>query len=509
MAIETPLNIVRYDGNNSTTEFDFSFLVYNSTHLVVTVDGDVLTDTIDYDVTGIGDANGGTVTTVIAPDNGNANVVLTRVVPVTQISNYPEANKFPSGQVEKDFDLRTMVEQQIYEVLSRTITIRATDVDGNHDFIVVGNADERANKNLVFSGDGQGVELGTPAISFLGAWVTATFYAVGTVVEHSGTVYMCLIEHTSGVFATDLAAVKWTVFGINVTGMVGSNNLSEITNAATARVNLGLTDAYYQSLESIIPVGTIVDTLLQTAPNSWVFMDGTALNASTAIYSRLFTSIVWNAAAYGKGTALGTVTADETTDFFTLALHGLTNGDLVHFATTGGLPAGITANTAYYVVNKTSNTFQVSLTSGGAPVNFTTNGTGTNSVYNKFIPTDPRGRGRIATGTGAGLTARAAGAVLGTEDGTLGQHLHTAAAVSVVTDPGHVHTVREAVGSSGATHAIVAITIADSAATGSGLVDAAVTGVTVATSVTVDNTGSSLVGVNMPPVNVYNVMVKL
>lgn len=42
-----------------------------------------------------------------------------------------------------------------------------------------------------------------------GSWVTATLYAIGDVVENNGSAYVCIEEHTSGTFATDLAAVKW------------------------------------------------------------------------------------------------------------------------------------------------------------------------------------------------------------------------------------------------------------------------------------------------------------
>jgi len=43
------------------------------------------------------------------------------------------------------------------------------------------------------------------------AWVTATAFKVGDVVIESTIIYRCLIAHTSGVFATDLAAGKWVV----------------------------------------------------------------------------------------------------------------------------------------------------------------------------------------------------------------------------------------------------------------------------------------------------------
>lgn len=42
-----------------------------------------------------------------------------------------------------------------------------------------------------------------------GPWVTATVYEVGAIVEESSIAYMCLIEHTSGTFATDLSNGKW------------------------------------------------------------------------------------------------------------------------------------------------------------------------------------------------------------------------------------------------------------------------------------------------------------
>lgn len=68
-----------------------------------------------------------------------------------------------------------------------------------------------------------------------------------------------------------------------------------------------------------------------------------------------------------------TVTGTHADDTFTCAGHGLNNGDAVIFlGLTNGY--GLTAGTVrYYVINKTANTFQVSLTPGGSAVNFTTN----------------------------------------------------------------------------------------------------------------------------------------
>ena len=71
-----------------------------------------------------------------------------------------------------------------------------------------------------------------------------------------------------------------------------------------------------------------------------------------------------------------TLTPDFTTDVFTAAAHGLINGTevLIDAATT--MPVGLLANQIYFVVNATANTFKVSLTAGGAAVDYTTNGVG-------------------------------------------------------------------------------------------------------------------------------------
>jgi hypothetical protein len=76
-------------------------------------------------------------------------------------------------------------------------------------------------------------------------------------------------------------------------------------------------------------------------------------------------------AAVENGTAC---TPDHTTDTFGATGHGMSNGDRVVISATV-LPTGIVNTYAYYVVNKTDNAFQVSLTSGGSVVTFSSNGT--------------------------------------------------------------------------------------------------------------------------------------
>lgn len=72
-------------------------------------------------------------------------------------------------------------------------------------------------------------------------------------------------------------------------------------------------------------------------------------------------------------------TADSSTDTLTSTAHGYANGTQVFFA--GSLPAPLEAGKIYYVISSATNTFQVSLTSGGSAIDLTSNGTGTLNVW--------------------------------------------------------------------------------------------------------------------------------
>jgi hypothetical protein len=65
-----------------------------------------------------------------------------------------------------------------------------------------------------------------------------------------------------------------------------------------------------------------------------------------------------------------TGSAQASGDTVTITAHGLSNGTKIVFQS-GYAPAGLTANTTYYVVGATTNTFQVAATSGGSAIDIT------------------------------------------------------------------------------------------------------------------------------------------
>lgn len=78
---------------------------------------------------------------------------------------------------------------------------------------------------------------------------------------------------------------------------------------------------------------------------------------------------------FGKSTAPA-VTFTASTSMVNLVAHGMANGTKVYFpiiVTT----TGISANTAYYVVNAVTDAFQVASSIDGTPLTLTNDGTGT------------------------------------------------------------------------------------------------------------------------------------
>ena len=68
----------------------------------------------------------------------------------------------------------------------------------------------------------------------------------------------------------------------------------------------------------------------------------------------------------------------------TAASHGYANADPVILSTTGALPTGLVAGTVYFTRNVTTNTFELSATSGGAAINTTGTQSGVHTVRRAF-----------------------------------------------------------------------------------------------------------------------------
>ncbi len=218
----------------------------------------------------------------------------------------------------------------------------------------------------------------------------------------------------------------------------------------------------------VLPPGMIRKIIGASAPNGWLLCDGAEQACNS--FERLFDAIVPNVDNIGLGTKVGDFTTDfGTDDKLDLVTHGFANGDIVHVASAGTIPAGLLVSTKYFVINQTANDFELSLTLGGSAVDITDDGTGTHSVYDMFQLPDMRGRlsmGLDDMGTGegaAGLVTDAQadliGGTLGAEDhplitAELAAHTHSVAAAAVdisaggaAQHPGNANTASGSAGS--------------------------------------------------------------
>lgn len=102
------------------------------------------------------------------------------------------------------------------------------------------------------------------------------------------------------------------------------------------------------------------------------------LTDATDYYARDVTTDTFKISLHLGTGATFTVDTVASTVLITSSAHGKRNGDVIYlFSSNSDLPAGLSANTPYYVISRTTDTFQISLTSGGAAVAMSDDGSGT------------------------------------------------------------------------------------------------------------------------------------
>lgn len=145
-------------------------------------------------------------------------------------------------------------------------------------------------------------------------------------------------------------------------------------SALTATAIAGTTGAFSGQITSTVTTDTAPLVIASTT-------EVANLKAATATTATTATNLSMNGEASNSTSNLSatfTVTIASPA-VFTSAGHGLDNDDAVHFTTTGALPTGLLPNYIYWVVNKSTNTFEVSLTPGGASVNTSGSQSGTHT----------------------------------------------------------------------------------------------------------------------------------
>jgi len=173
---------------------------------------------------------------------------------------------------------------------------------------------------------------------------------VGTVITGSGistTTVTSLIGGSGGV----------GTYGVNVSQTVGSTTL---TGTYSGSQTIKLSTSVGGSVVNITDVGSGNMTLTPVS----IGITAPAGTSTSALATCGFVSNLFNATNWAISETLSTQTAAFTTASPTVVTVAAApaNGTAVSYSTTGALPTGITANTPYYVYGRTSTTYKIATT---------------------------------------------------------------------------------------------------------------------------------------------------
>jgi hypothetical protein len=168
------------------------------------------------------------------------------------------------------------------------------------------------------------------------------------------------LENRSRQNWTNVVQIFHYAFGISYTRQAATQQLSGLANGRTNPVADEL--SYQSNLKLTEAARDINHTFINGVYQKP--SDNTTGRKTRGLYAAITTNALSN-----LDVAQTAVAAAVATDLFTKNGHGYVSGDQVRVsavATVGGITAGV-----YWVVNHTVNTFQLSLTRGGAPIDLT------------------------------------------------------------------------------------------------------------------------------------------
>ncbi len=229
------------------------------------------------------------------------------------------------------------------------------------------DADVTATFDQVQLGVSQGIATAGNGVTVLVSGLAANFSALT-----AGTKYY--LSNTAGGVTTSAAQTTTVFLGV-ATNTTTIKFTPQAIYAPTKLEKDALAGLSYFT-------GAIVPTVRRTAPSGWYLCDGSAVSRTGATAALFAASVP---------TAAFTVTIASPAVCTSVA-HGLVEGDIVHFTTTGALPTGLAAATEYYVIatGLTADAFRLSATRGGAAINTTGSQSG---VHTFFAANDGMGDG--------------------------------------------------------------------------------------------------------------------
>jgi len=217
-------------------------------------------------------------------------------------------------------------------------------------------------------------------------------------IDHAGTVELAVINNLAETHLNGASLISTTI-------MSAASDSVNVFYSATARSNVayhvlgyiditeatagtwvtaptlvyGLTMMGAKPVITVIPVtdkpGDIKIFSGTSVQTNWMIVPTAPTNINRTTYSALFDALVTNS---GHVSTAFTVTI-ASPGVFTATAHGFTGSEKIRLSTTGALPTGLNTTTDYYVLYINANTFNLSLTDGGAAINTSGSQSGTHS----------------------------------------------------------------------------------------------------------------------------------
>lgn len=369
--IESDTNIVRYDGDSLTDEFDYPFLVFQESDLKVYVDGSLVSNS-DYTIDGIGVEEGGTVTFDSPPCVGTGNVVIERVVEFTQPTSIVEGSKFPASVVEAAHDRNVMMSQQLDDRIKRCVQLDVTSYSPDVSMEISSNSSARATKVIAFDSTGNALTLVEGGgVAEAEIWAQAAENSAlnsANSAQSSSDAYNAINAIVAGLQDQINAAISGFVTGdmkmtwrpAASTGWVfmDDGTIGSAASGGTTRANADTEDLYtlfWNNFDNeLIPVtgGRGVDAATD-------FTADKPLQLPRVLGRALY--------AAGQGTAVavgGDSDVDVTTDTFTVRSNVDTwiTGMPVVLTLASGTITGVSNATTYYVIRNSTTTIKLAST---------------------------------------------------------------------------------------------------------------------------------------------------
>ena len=285
MTISTTTIKNSYNGNGSTTAFNYTFKISAESEMQVIIRSSSGTETVKsltthYTISGVNNPGGGAVTFQSShiPVSGET-VILRRVTAQTQAMDLIDNDPMSAETIETAHDKTTAIAQELQEQIDRSLKLSRTNTMTSTEFTV--DATNRANKILAFDSAGEIAvtqELGT----YKGNWAASTTYAVRDLVKDTSTnnIFIALTAHTSSgsqPLTTNTDSAKWSLI---VDAASATTSQSAAAASATAASNSATAAA--SSASTATTKASEASTSASTASTKASEASTSASNASTS-----------------------------------------------------------------------------------------------------------------------------------------------------------------------------------------------------------------------------------